>query len=172
MIAALKTRESIRIERQAGQLGAYVYGLDLTRQLSSAVREQLRTAILEHLVICVRGQNISPEDQIRFAEIFGEIFVHPYVKGIEGHPKVLAIHRPNSATEVWHSDTTHSECPPRYTVLAARILPQYGGTRCLPASMRHTICCRLRCRRCLGACARSTGTTRLGRDSPWASTSG
>jgi taurine dioxygenase len=118
---------SLRIERQAGALGAYVYGVDLARELDDATFDQLHAAFVEHHVICIRDQEITPDQQLAFARRWGAVFVHPYVESIEGHPGIMAIGDPNDITTTWHSDTTHAKRPPRASMLLARCVPDYGG---------------------------------------------
>jgi taurine dioxygenase len=118
---------SLRIERQACALGAYVYGIDLGKELDDASFEKLHAAFLEHHVICIRDQDITPEQQLAYARRWGPVFVHPYVESIEGHPGIMEIGDPNDITTTWHSDTTHAKQPPRASMLLARRVPSYGG---------------------------------------------
>ena len=117
----------MEVLRQAGAVGAYVRGVDLARPVDAPLFERLREALLEHHVICLRDQDVSPERQLEFAARWGRIFVHPYVPSIEGHPGIMEVHDPHPITTVWHSDTTHSKTPPRMSLLLARRVPAYGG---------------------------------------------
>lgn len=118
---------SLQIERQAGALGAYVSGVDLSKPVERAAFEALRAAFLEHHVICLRGQDITPDQQLAFAARWGPIFHHPYVPSIEGYPGIMEVADPHPTTVVWHSDTTHTKAPPRMSLLLARRVPEYGG---------------------------------------------
>ncbi len=117
----------MRIERQAGALGAYVTGIDLAGGLDEASFEQLHAAFLEHHVICFRDQQMTSGQQLDFAARWGKIFVHPYVPSIEGHPGIMEVYDPHPITTTWHQDTTHSKTPPRMSLLLARRVPPYGG---------------------------------------------
>src|SRR5437867_3495539 len=118
----------IASQRQAGALGAYVEGVDLAAGFDAAVVAELRSALLEHLVICVRGQSaLTPNGQLDFARRWGNVLVHPYVPSIEGYPGVMRIYDPNPVTQTWHSDTTHVATPPSITILLARTIPAIGG---------------------------------------------
>ncbi len=116
-----------QVERQAGALGAYVMGIDLSRPVDVATFAGLRDAFLEHHVICFRDQDITPEQQLEFSARWGPIFVHPYVPSIEGYPGIMEVYDPSPITVAWHSDTTHSKAPPRMSLLLARRVPEYGG---------------------------------------------
>ncbi len=118
---------SLRVERQAGALGAYVYGVDLAEDLDASTFEKLHAAFVEHHVICIRDQDINPGQQLEYARRWGRVFIHPYVESIEGHPGVMQIGDPNPITTTWHSDTTHARKPPRASMLLARRVPPYGG---------------------------------------------
>jgi len=121
------------VEPQAGSIGAYVYGVDLAYELkvgdrAEAVVAALRRALLRHLVICVRGQSeLTPDDQLAFVRMWGDVLVHPYVPSIEGHPGIMLISNTNPVTETWHADTTHVATPPAITFLLARVVPKAGG---------------------------------------------
>lgn len=117
---------SIRINRMSGSTGAEVVGADLTRP-DAATLGALRTAFLEHHVLAIRGQDLSPDQLLAFAAQFGDVFVHPYVPSLPGHPGVMEIYQMVPLTETWHADVTFSAAPPRTTVLHARELPPAGG---------------------------------------------
>jgi taurine dioxygenase len=54
------------VTRQAGALGAIVTGVDLASGVDEVTFKELHDALLEHLVICVRGQgHITPETRLR-----------------------------------------------------------------------------------------------------------
>lgn len=118
---------SLRVERQAGALGAYVTGIDLAKPVSDSVFAELRQAFLDHHVICFRDQDMTSDQQLEFAARWGPIFVHPYVPSIEGYPGIMEVYDPNPITVAWHSDTTHTKAPPRMSLLLARRVPEFGG---------------------------------------------
>jgi taurine dioxygenase len=119
---------TIEATRDAGALGAYVSGVDLSVPLDDASFETLHSLFLEHHVLCFRDQgHLTPDQQLAFAARWGTIFTHPYVPGIEGYPPIMEVHDPHPITVAWHSDTTHSKTPPRMTMLLARRVPEYGG---------------------------------------------
>jgi taurine dioxygenase len=117
----------IRVEQQAGSLGAFVGGVDLAKPLGNAELAALRRAFLEQHVICFRDQELAPAQHLAFAARWGEIFVHPYVPSIEGYPGIMQVYDPHPITVTWHSDTTHSRTPPRMSILVARKVPPFGG---------------------------------------------
>jgi taurine dioxygenase len=128
MIASMDVVQDMRVRRLAGALGAELVGLDLTKPVTPETNALVRAAFLEHQVICIRGQAaMTPDDQLAFARLWGEVAVHPYVPSIDGYPGIMRIYDPNPITQTWHADTTHAARPPALTLLLARVLPEVGG---------------------------------------------
>ena len=112
----------------AGSLGVRIDGIDLTADSSEALVGALRVILDEHLVIHLPAQaDLTPEQQLAFAELWGEIAIHPYVPSIGGHPGIMQIADPTELTTVWHQDVTHMGCPPSVSILVAREIPTSGG---------------------------------------------
>src|SRR5437588_6348205 len=108
----------VTVTRLAGALGAELTGLDLRVLPDEATFTAIKAAFLEHQVICIRGQAaMTPEDQLAFAALWGEISIHPYVPSIEGYPGIMKIFDTNPITQTWHADTTHAKAPPALTLL-------------------------------------------------------
>jgi taurine dioxygenase len=116
------------VQRQSGAIGALITGVNLAEGADDATFALLHQALLDHLVICIRGQAaMTSDDQLAFAARWGEVSIHPYVPSIEGYPGLMRIYDPNPITQTWHSDTTHAARPPSLTLLLARTIPPYGG---------------------------------------------
>jgi taurine dioxygenase len=122
---------TLDIRPVAGALGAEIHGVDLARALDDGVVAALRRALLDHLVIFFRDQELPPERFLAFARRFGEPMEYPLVKGIEGYPDIIRVakleHETVNFGGIWHSDTTYLEMPPMGTLLAAREVPPFGG---------------------------------------------
>lgn len=123
---------TIDIQPIAGSLGAEIYGVDLTRDLSNSEFDAVHRAFLDHHVIFFRDQaDLSPDQQKSFARRFGSLNVHPYVKGMDGHPELLEIIKePDEKTNFgggWHSDMSFLEEPALGSVLYGIEIPPYGG---------------------------------------------
>jgi taurine dioxygenase len=120
--------QAISVQQQSGVIGAIISGVDLTADLDDVTFDVLHRAILEHCVICIRGQGgLNSEQQLAFAARWGDVAIHPYVPSIDGYPGVMRIYDPNPITQTWHSDTTHAARPPSLTILLARTIPPFGG---------------------------------------------
>lgn len=123
---------TIDIQPIAGALGAEIHGVDLTRELTNSEFDAVHRAFLDHHVIFFRDQaNLSPDQQKAFARRFGSLNVHPYVKGMNGHPELLEIIKePEEKTNFgggWHSDMSFLEEPALGSVLYGIEIPPYGG---------------------------------------------
>jgi taurine dioxygenase len=117
-----------QLVKQAGSAGAVITGLDLREPADDQLVAALRADLIEHLVICIRGQAAaSPDDLVAFARRWGTIVPHPYVEPIDGHPEMIRIYDPNPLTETWHADFTYERNPPAVSMLLARVIPAYGG---------------------------------------------
>ncbi|MCG2591537.1 TauD/TfdA family dioxygenase [Ramlibacter sp. XY19] len=119
------------IQPIAGALGAEISGVDLRDPISPALAAQLRAAFLQHKVIFLRRQPLTPQQFLRFAEAFGTPIEYPFVKGIEGFPMIIEVkkleHEKVNFGGVWHSDTTYLQEPPLGSMLLSREVPPYGG---------------------------------------------
>ncbi|HXZ02603.1 MAG TPA: TauD/TfdA family dioxygenase [Stellaceae bacterium] len=115
----------------AGALGAEIHGLALDQPLDAATVAAIRRALLDHLVIFFRGQDLPPDRFLAFARRFGEPVEYPFVRGIEGYPEIIQVakleHETVNFGGIWHSDTTYLERPPMGTLLVAREVPKVGG---------------------------------------------
>ena len=56
-------------------LGAEVTGLDLREPLDEAAIRAIRDAFDRHIVLCIRNQELSEDDQLRAASCFGKVHV-------------------------------------------------------------------------------------------------
>lgn len=120
----------MEIKPIAGSLGAEIHGVDL-RSLDAETVKSMRKALLDHLVIFFRDQNLSPADFLAFTKHFGTPVEYPFVKGIEGYPEIIQVLKLENERQnfggVWHTDTAYLEEPPMGSILLARELPPYGG---------------------------------------------
>lgn len=123
--------ETITVSPLTGALAAEIGGVDLSRPLSNRAWSEIHHAFLAHLAIYIRGQELGPEDMLRFARHFAEPADYPFVEGLPGYPQIFELRKEPDQKEnvggAWHSDTTYLERPPIGTMLYARETPAYGG---------------------------------------------
>ncbi len=121
----------MKVHKIAGSLGAEISGVDLSKGTPPALARDIREVFLEHLVIFFRDQSLSTSQFMDFAQAMGEPVEYPFVKGLDGFPKVIEVkkleHERNNFGGIWHSDTTYLAQPPMGSMLYAQVLPPYGG---------------------------------------------
>jgi len=119
------------IRKIAGAIGAELHGIDLSTELPAETIAAIRQALLDHLVIFFRDQDLSPARFLKLAKSFGTPIEYPFVKGIDGFPEIIAVakleHERVNFGGVWHSDTTYLPEPPMGTLLVACEVPAVGG---------------------------------------------
>ena len=127
----MRNYKHIEVRPISGALGAEIAGVDMSRELDAEVAGEVRQALLDHLVIFLRGQTATPVQQLAFAKKFGEPVEYPQLKGLAECPYVTPVvkleHERNNFGGIWHSDTTYLEIPPMGSMLLAREVPPYGG---------------------------------------------
>jgi len=73
MVSLLKEKSGITVTPLHPVIGAEIGRVDLSKDLDPATIEAIRQAWYDHSVLVFRDQNISGEDQLRFAAHFGTI---------------------------------------------------------------------------------------------------
>ena len=123
--------QAITIEPVTSALGAEIVGVDLSGPLDAETVQLLRQALLDHLVIFFRDQDLNAEQYLAFAHAIGEPMEYPFVKGLPGAslitPVVKEADEETNFGGIWHSDTAYLPEPPMATMLLARETPPYGG---------------------------------------------
>ena len=121
----------MEVERITPAIGAEVTGIDLSGPLSGEVQEALYQALLENLVIFLRGTEITPDAHMAFAQSFGELDTpHPVYPHVEGYERIVLLENDGTAppdTNSWHTDLTFKSEQPFASVLVARQVPAVGG---------------------------------------------
>lgn len=129
--------QSFEIRALLGTVGAEIVGLDLARPVNGEDFSRLHRAHLDHHVLVMRDQHITPDHQIAFSRRFGELQIHVLKQYLlAGHPEILIVsniveHGQNvglgDAGKFWHSDLSYKELPSLGSMLHAQELPSEGG---------------------------------------------
>ena len=121
----------IGVQRIAGALGAEIRGVDVAQPLADEVVAEIRQAFLDHLVVFLRDQKLTPQGLLAFARRFGRPMEYPQLKGLPECPLVTPVvkleHERVNFGGVWHSDTSYLERPPMASLLYALETPPHGG---------------------------------------------
>ena len=115
----------MKVKALSPALGAEVTGIDLSVPLGEAIIDDLRAIWLKHQMIVIRGQDLTPAQQLAFAEALGEPDIYPFLTGLDGFPMITEVLKKEDERVnfggVWHSDTTYQQCPPMATLLLSLI---------------------------------------------------
>lgn len=111
-----------------GGLGAEIFGADLT---DVACFDSIQQAFVDHAVIVIREQNISPDDHLHFARRFGDINVNRFFSALPSHPEIAVvfkdINQKEAVGEGWHTDHSYDQIPALGSILHAIEMPKVGG---------------------------------------------
>lgn len=124
------------IRRLTGHAGAEAVGIDLTQPVSAEAKATLNRAFVEHSVLVVRDQALTPAQVLTAVELFGPVFHQHNTKfALAACPQIHYISNqdrfPDGTRyipgEGWHTDHSNDSRPPKATVLHAVTLPDTGG---------------------------------------------
>ncbi len=118
----------IEVKPITPRLGAEILGADIKQE---ADFEVVRQAFTDYSVLTIRDQELTPDDQIAFAERFGPINVNRFFKKHETHPKVALVlkeaDQAQAIGERWHTDHSYDIEPAMCSILHAIETPPVGG---------------------------------------------
>ncbi len=121
----------MQTEPLSNGIGVIVSGIDVARGLNSDTITELRHLWLQHLVVFIRDQQLTPKQQMVFASQIGEPDTYPFLSGLPGYPQITEVLKKENETVnfggVWHTDTIYQPCPPMATMLYAIEIPPIGG---------------------------------------------
>lgn len=125
-----KTYKNITVKPIAGSLGAEILDVDL-KKLNEETFSEIYSAFVDYQVIFFREQSLTSDEYLAFGKRWGEIHHYPYMKGLDSHPEILEILKTENDTyafgNVWHSDGSFTEIPPKATMLYSLEIPPAGG---------------------------------------------
>ncbi len=134
LVAERRQYETITVQPYCPALGAEIGNVDLTRPLNERQVAELRRALIDHLVLFFRDQEISFEDHTRLAEYFGTIGRHVGRNTNSrptNDPRVRRIHAGGGdgrvSGNVWHTDQSCAPIPPMASILYLHTIPPDGG---------------------------------------------
>jgi taurine dioxygenase len=123
----------ICVKPMTSVIGAEIEGVDLRRPLEDDVAEVLRRALLDHLVIFFRDQDITTDQHRDVAQIFGPTVPYPYGKPWPGYSDVFLLEERTgprgtlASSDSWHADATRDVKPVLGVSLHAQTVPTVGG---------------------------------------------
>jgi taurine dioxygenase len=129
--------KTLEITPATAVIGAEVRGVDLRHDLDDATVAGIRTALLDHLVLFFRDQDLDDESHLAFALRFGPLSISPLATRYQDSPAVTVLDQvapKGHGADEWHSDNTFMANPPLGSILRCVQLPAVGGDTCF-ASM-------------------------------------
>lgn len=143
----MSTLTQVKVTPLSPVLGAEISGVDLRRELTPDEVEQIRAAWHKHIVLVIRGQDLTLEEQKRFAANFGDLGERKRAKSENYRKKIEGLYQTDPHTllvsnikvdgkpigafgegEMWfHIDSGYAEKPYKYTFLYGLELPSVGG---------------------------------------------
>lgn len=127
---------SLEIRPLSGALGAEIIGADV-RDLSDEDFDRIHQAHLDHCVIVLRDQHLSPEQHMAFSRRFGALdqqVLDQY--SLPEHREVLVLSNkaengkplglPDGGRR-WHTDMSYNDLPPLGSLLYGLEVPPEGG---------------------------------------------
>jgi len=127
----------ITIKRLTGAIGAEIGDVDLAAPNYDNIYPVIHQAFLEHAVVVLRGQNLSPEQLVSVSRPFGTLEAHVLTQfNLKEHPEVLIISNIKEkgkpigaiyAGQYWHSDLSYMAHPTQASLLHAKEIPSFGG---------------------------------------------
>ena len=130
--------ETMKITKIKEHIGAEVTGIDLREPIDAPTRQRLYDAVVDNVVLVIRGQEFSAAQYQSAAELFGELMEDQNRRYlVDGLPLVSVLSNRHKDSQgnpakvaknaTWHTDHTNQERPPKFTMLYPVALPDKGG---------------------------------------------
>jgi len=131
--------QTLKITKVKEHIGAIATGIDLAQPVDAATRKALYDAVIENVVLVIRGQaHLTPAQVQAAGELFGELMEDQNRRYlVDGHPLISVLDNFAKASDgapakvgnnsTWHTDHTNQERPPKFTMLYAVAVPDKGG---------------------------------------------
>lgn len=112
--------------------GVVIDGVDATN-INEEDKELLLENVRKHRLVVVKGHTLSPEEQVQFSRIFGELETFPYHPNqFKDHPEIfrLSTDKEKGHQNVgfyWHQDGSFNPNPTPISIFHLIEIPAYGG---------------------------------------------
>jgi taurine dioxygenase len=134
---AARSPDKVQSRPLSPALGAELVGVDLSKPLSDAQFAAIQDCWHGNLILLLRNQHLTEDDQVRFAERFGPLAVSHTRRFTTANPAVMIISNirengkqigalPDGEMQ-FHSDQCYQEKPAMASMLYAIEIPSTGG---------------------------------------------
>ena len=122
---------TIEVTPLSPALGAEIGRVDIASGIDDRQFAELRQAFADYGVVFLRDQDITPDQQIAFAERWGRIDINRFFKPVDSHPQIAEVRKePDQKANIgssWHTDHSYDQVPAMGSILYAREVPAVGG---------------------------------------------
>ena len=138
-VASQAHAQTMKITKVKEHIGAIVTGIDLAQPVDAHAQKKLYDAVVENVVLVIRGQaHLTPPQLQAAGELFGELMQDQNRRYlVDGFPLISVLdnrHKDSKgqpakvgSNATWHTDHTNQELPPKFTMLYAVAVPDKGG---------------------------------------------
>ena len=121
----------IKVIPTSGSMGVEIHNVDLSAELSESTFSEIREIFVEQGLIFFRDQNLTPEEQLRFAKRWGQININRFFSRVKGYEQIAEV-RKDRDQEIniggsWHTDHSYDQIPAMGSILLAKETPKVGG---------------------------------------------
>lgn len=128
--------QNIKVTPNKNNVGAIIEA-NLSN-FNKEIIEEIKDTLAEYGVVFFRNQQLDSQTYINFAKAFGNLAEYPMLKGLDGFPEITVVEKkPDEQImfgEGWHTDSTYTNEPPRFTMLYSIKTPEKGKGNTLFAS--------------------------------------
>jgi len=120
----------IKIIPQKNNLAAEI--LCNLKKINSEDIQKIKSLLLKYGMIYFRNQKLTSNEYLSFSKNFGKIAFYPRLKGLsKKFPEITVVQRKKndkgpSFGEQFHTDSSYTKNPPRFTMLFSKIVPKKG----------------------------------------------
>ncbi len=120
----------LSVEPVGTHVGATIHGVDLAAPTAGDIAA-IRQALYDHGVVFFRGQTLTPDQHIAFAERFAPVDITRFFSAVPTHPQIAEVRKePEQKRNIgggWHTDHSYDVAPAMGSILVARETPPLGG---------------------------------------------
>ena len=125
----------MQISPLPGGIGAVITDVNLSEGLSDNDVSTIVRTLYDRLLVCIRGQHLTPAEFVAFSRRLGEPTVHVERDIlVEDVPEVMTLSNADGRPERqrnggyhWHTDLVFTDDPVSFTMLNAVAVPKTGG---------------------------------------------
>ena len=126
----------IEVQPCKNNIGAFI-NINLN-DVNNNIINEIKISLDEFGVIFFRNQSLSSSSYVSFAKNLGEFADYKRLKGLDGFPEITVVEKKASEKimfgEGWHTDSSYTKQPPKFTMLYSIKIPGKGKGNTLFAS--------------------------------------